>query len=166
MPAPILSIGDLEPARPTIAINRTAPDGWWQRFKFRHFDVLLRWFPVRFAQHHGVYALRLPGEFGLRALQRITNMQTEIRDIQSLADPAAEPRLVRLLQDLCTLVLDAPPDVIASMGPANHLAVLQVFPLAVTAPKARLAPHAIPPTSDRSSPASAASTPATAGRTG
>jgi hypothetical protein len=165
MAAPILTIGDLEPARPTIAINRTAPDGAWQRWKYNHLDVLLRWMPVRFAQRHDVYALRLPGEFGLRDLQRIRNMQDELREAQAEGAPS-EAHMARLLRAICAMVLDAPPDVIDALGPVNHLAVVTVFQRAVPAMRAQVPPVLeTPPTLDASSPASPAST-AAVGRTG
>ena len=166
MPTPVLTIGELQPERPTVAINRNAPDGWWERFKYRHFDVLLRWIPVRFAQSTEHYELRRPGEFGLRGLQRIAAMQQEISGLQADPSPAAAQRMAQLLRRLTGMVLDAPPDVIDSLSPMQFIRVLQVFPIAVAGKTPTTTATENPPTSDASSPASVASTPATAGRTG
>lgn len=162
---PILTIGDLEPERATVQVNRTAPDGWWQRFKFRHFDVLLRWFPVRFTYESDAYPLRSPSEFGLRGLQRLRVAQEEIRSLQGRSDPATLKRISRALREMSGMVLDAPSDVLDSLTPAQHLQVLAVFPQAVTGPRTT-PPTESPPTSDDSSPDSATSTLPTAMSTG
>ena len=166
MSTPVLTIGELQPERATVAINRNAPDGWWQRFKYRHFDVLLRWLPVRFAQSTEQYELRRPGEFGLRELQRISAMQQEVRGLQGDLSPAAAQRMAQLLRRLTGMLLDAPADVMDSLSPVQHIQVLQVFPTAVTGKTPTTAATENPPTSDASSPASAGSIRATAGRTG
>ena len=154
----VLTIGDLEPERPTVTINRTTPDGWWQRFKFRHFDVLLRWFPVRFDDRSDVYAMRLPSEFGLRARQRLQNMADEIRELQDSNEPVSIRRQRALLRQLSGIILDAPPDVIDSLRPEQHLAILMAFPAAVTGQPPTRSATENPSTSEASSPASIAST--------
>ena len=154
----VLTIGDLEPERPTVTINRTTPDGWWQRWKFEHLDVLLRWLPVRFADRSDVYAMRLPSEFGLRSRQRIARLADDVRTLQADDTPAAARRLAQLLREIAGLVLDAPPDVIGSLGPNEHLAIMQAFPLAVTGQTPTQPRTENPSTSAASSPASTAST--------
>lgn len=155
----VLTIGDLEPERPTVTINRTTPDGWWQRWKFEHLDVLLRWFPVRFEDRTDVYALRLPSEFGLRSRQRIARLAEEVQTLQKDDSPASARRQSQLLREIAGLVLDAPPDVLNSLGPREHLAIMLAFPAAVTGQTPTNQPATgNPPTSDASSPASTAST--------
>lgn len=161
MTEPILTIGELEPLRPTVAIGRNAPDGRWQRFKYDHFDVLLRWMPVRFAYRKRLYPLRAPSEFGLRSLQRMRVMQEEIAELQGTTDKAAAARYAEVLREMAGMVLVAPPEVIGSLHPIDLLRVLEVFPRAVTGrrmPTTTPRPPANPPTSDASSPASTAST--------
>jgi len=167
MPEPILTLGDLEPERPLVAINRNSPDGWWQRFKHRHFDVLLRWFPVRFKQTREVYPLRMPSEFGLRAISRIQAHQTEIAELQQRQDdPAALKRAHQMLRDISGLILDAPADVLDDLPDAQHIRLLLAFPAAVTGQLPTQSTTENPSTSGDSSPASAASTPVTSGATG
>lgn len=164
MPDPILTLGELEPDRPLIAINRKAPDGPWQAFKHRHFDVLLRWFPVRYVPSRELYPLRRPSEFGLATIARIQAMQGEIAELQSRqTDPAAITRAAHLLRECTTLILDAPQRIIAELPAAQHIKLLLAFPLAVTGRLQPTTPPESPSTSDASSPASAASTAPTAG---
>lgn len=165
--ATVLTIGDVEPERPTIAINRMAPDGRWQRWKYDHLDVLLRWAPVRFARRSELYPLRLPSEFGMRGLARLRARQAELAGLDQ-DDEAAMRRAERLLQQITAMVLEAPSDVIRSLTVQQHLQVLAVFPAAVTGqmPPTTEASPSSPSTSDDSSHASAASIQAAAGRTG
>lgn len=160
MADPILTIGDLEPLRPTVAIGRTAPDGAWQRWKFRHLDVLLRWSPVRFTYTRELYALRSPAEFGMRSLQRLRRMQEELAGLTgSEDDEALGRRYLRLLRAVVTMVLEAPADVIEGLAPIDLMRVIEVFPRAVTGrTPTSPAPRATPPISDASSPGSIAST--------
>lgn len=167
MPEPILTLGDLEPERPLVTINRNAPDGLWQRFKHRHFDVLLRWFPVRYVQTRQLYPMRLRSEFGLAALGRLQRIQADASELMvKEGDPAALDRMRRLMRECSGLILDAPADVLDSLSFEQHAQLLLTFPAAVTGrmPQQKRAEH--PPTSADSSPASAASTPATSGATG
>lgn len=167
MPEPILSLGDLEPDRPLVAINRKAPDGAWQRFKHRHLDVLLRWLPVRYVQTRELYPLRMPSEFGLEAITRIQSHQKEIIGLQEQEnDPAALRRASRMLRDISGLILDAPGNVLDDLPDAQHIRLLMAFPAAVTGQLPTETAPENPSTSDDSSPASAGSTPATAGVTG
>ena len=160
---PILTIGDLEPERPTVAINRNAPDGAWQAFKHRHFDILLRWFPVRYRPRHDEYPLRLPSEFGLARIARLNSLRAQVAEYEGRDDEAATRRVVALLRELAGMVLDAPASVIASLPPEHHARIVAVFPQAVrgqlTPPDATESPS----TSEPSSPASAASTAPTTG---
>lgn len=167
MPEPILSIGDLEPDRPTVAINRNAPDGPWQRFKHRHFDLLLRFFPVRYRQRRDLYALRLPSEFGLKTIQRIQSAQREVLELQRReSDPASTARASRLLRQVSGEILEAPGDVLDALSDSQHIQILLAFPDAVTGPKPRPIRPENPSTSGSSSPTSAGSIPATPGATG
>jgi hypothetical protein len=170
MPAdPILTLGDLEPERPLVAINRNAPDGRWQRFKHRHFDVLLRWFPVRYLETRELYPIRLRSEFGLAALAKLDRLQADASALMGKQDdPAALKRMVRLVRQCSGLILDAPSDVLDALTFEQHLKLLMTFPAAVTGrmPQQTTTETESPSTSDDSSPASAASTPATSGATG
>src|SRR5919106_6416943 len=114
MPEPILTIGDLEPERPLVAINRNAPDGPWQAFKHRHFDVLLRWFPVRYRLRHEEYPLRLPSEFGLARVARLNSLRAQVAEYGGRGDEASVLRVMELLRELAGMGLDAPASVIAS----------------------------------------------------
>jgi hypothetical protein len=168
MADPILTIGDLEPDRPTVAIHRNAPDGPWQRWKHRHLDVLLRWLPVRYQPRHDLYPLRSPSEFGLRTVARIGAAQREMVSLQSgELDAASTRRTEKLLREVTGLVLDAPREVIEALTATQHIQVLVAFAASATGqtPTAPT-PTENPSTSAGSSPASAGSTPASAGRTG
>lgn len=160
MADPILSIGDIEPVRPTVAIHRNAPDGLWQRLKHRHFDVLLRWFPVRYKRTSDLYALRHPSEFGLRTVQRIGAAQREIAELQGRDDdPAAIRRSERLLREVTGLMLDAPRSVIDALTPSQHIQVIVAFAASATGlTPTQTAPAENPPTSAGSSPDLTAST--------
>ena len=159
MPDPILTIDDLEPERPTIAINRTAPDGPWQAFKHRHFDVLLRWFPVRYVTTHSLYPLRLPSEFGLKLLGRMEALRKEVSALEERSnDAAALTRIVAVLREMAGIVLDAPDDVLDHLTPRQHGQIVMAFPAAVTGQTPTPSATENPPTSAASSPASAAST--------
>ena len=163
----VLTIGDVEPDRPTVAIHRVAPDGRWQRWKYDHLDLLLRWAPVRFARQSDLYPLRLPSEFGMRGLARLRARQAELAGLQGHEDDEASMRRAeRLLREITGMVLDAPRDVIAGLTVQQHLQVLEVFPAAVTGQTPTAMTEGAPSTSDASSPGSAGSTPAAAGRTG
>lgn len=159
----VLTIGDLEPERPTVTINRTAPDGRWQAWKFRHLDVLLRWFPVRFAQHTDVFPMRLPSEFGLRHHQRINAMTREVRELDGDTSPEAARRMAKVLRNLSGMILDAPASVLDDLTPQQHLRILLVFPAAVTGQIPTTPEPENPPTSDASFPDSTASTAAGTG---
>jgi hypothetical protein len=165
---PILTIGDLEPDRPTVAINRNAPDGRWQRFKYDHLDLLLRWWPVRFKERRDLYPLRHPSEFGMRTVARIGAAQREIAELQGGdADRASWRRTERLLREVSYLVLDAPRDVINDLTPTQHIQLLVAFAASATGPTpTKTPPTGNPSTSAGSSPGSAASTPDSAGTTG
>lgn len=160
MADPILSIGDLEPERPTVAITRRAPDGVWQRFKERHLDLLLRWFPVRYVRRRDLYALRSPTEFGMRDLARIGAAQKEIAQLQTgESDEGAERRMERLLREVSGLVLEAPADVLDDLTATQHIQVLMAFAATATGPTPTSQPKTEnPSTSDASSPVSTAST--------
>ena len=167
MPEPILVLGDLEPERPLVTVNRNAPDGRWQRFKHRHFDVLLRWFPVRYAQSTEMYPMRLRSEFGLAALARLQRLQTDAAALMGQEEnPAALKRMLRLMRETSGLILDAPGDVLDSLTFEQHVKLLMTFPAAVTGQMPQQNQTEPPSTSADSSPASAASTPATSGATG
>jgi hypothetical protein len=168
MPAePILTLGELEPERPTVAVNRNAPDGPWQRFKHRHFDVLLRWFPVRYAWSAQLYELRIPSEFGLAQSARLQRLSASARElIGDTEDPAKLARLVELLTEFCSLVLIAPREVIDGMDLDQKARLAMAFQLAVTGPRSPGTARPRSSTSAASSPASPASTTATAGGTG
>jgi hypothetical protein len=166
MTIPILTIGDLEPERRTVAIRRNAPDGPWQRWKFAHLDVLLRWMPVRFAQRVDHYELRRPSEFGLRNLARMRAMQSEIDSLRGDPTEAAGRRIAVLLRSIVAIVLDAPSDVLDALHPAELLAILEVFPAAATGQTPTKVRSENPSTSGASSPSSATSTRAPAGTTG
>lgn len=168
MPAePILTLGDLEPERPLVTINRNAPDGWWQRFKHRHFDVLLRWFPVRYAQTTRLYSMRLRSEFGVAAVAKLQRQQAEATALMGQKDdPAALERMLRLMRECSGLILDAPADVLDSLSFEQHLQLLMTFPAAVTGRMPQQARAESPSTSADSSPVSAGSTPGTVTTTG
>lgn len=156
MPPPILTLGELEPERPTVAINRRTPDGAWQRFK-------ARWFPyldVRYVIVHELYAMRLPSEFGLADISRIQRHQREIAQLQVKADdPAASRRASRLLREVSGIILDAPGYVLDSLSDTQHIQLLLAFPAAVTGQTpTEPPPTENPSTSADSSPASAVST--------
>lgn len=161
---PILTLDDLEPERPTVAINRNAPDGPWQAFKHRHFDVLLRLFPVRYAVRHDLYPLRLPSEFGLKLLTRIGNLRNEVAELEGRGDdPQAIARIVILLREMAGMVLDAPRDVLDSLSPKQHAQIIVAFPSAVRGPTPTSPAPENPSTSDASSLDSAVSTAPTTG---
>ena len=162
---PILTIGDLEPERPTVRIIRRVPDGWWQRLKFEHLDVLLRWFPVRFVSRDDLYELRAVGEFGLRGLARLRAIQAELQGLAGNGDAAAGRRMAGLLRQLSGMVLDAPADVLDSLTGDQHVRILQVFPAAVAGPQPATQHPSDPSTSGDYSPDSPAST-AAAGSSG
>jgi hypothetical protein len=167
MPEPVLTLGDLEPERPLVAINRNAPDGPWQRFKHRHFDVLLRWFPVRYAETRQLYAMRLRSEFGLAAIAKLQRIQIEATALLGTQeDPAGLARMRRLVRECSGMILDAPGDVLDALDFEQHVRLLLTFPAAVTGKMPQPSPTETPSTSADSSPASAASTPATSGATG
>lgn len=167
MPEPILTLGDLEPERPLVTINRNAPDGRWQRFKHRHFDMLLRWFPVRYVETRRLYPMRLRSEFGLAAISKLQRYQAEATELMAKPDdPAAANRMRRLLRETSGLILDAPGDVLDALSFEQHVQLLVTFPAAVTG---RMPPQKrteAPSISAGSSPASAASIPVSAGPTG
>lgn len=154
----VLTIGDLEPERPTVTINRTTPDGWWQRWKFNHLDVALRWFPVRFDDRSDRYPMRLLSELSMRQRQRFTNLAAELNELMAETETPAVNRRTRVLRQLTDIILDAPADVLDSLMPAQHLAILTTFPAAVTGQTPTRPASANPPTSDASSLASTAST--------
>ena len=156
--APILTLDDLEPERPTIAINRNAPDGPWQAFKHRHFDVLLRWFPVRYVVTRSLYPLRLPSEFGLQLLGRMEVLRKEVGALEHQNDAASAQRIVAVLREMAGIVLDAPADVLDRLTPKQHGQIVMAFPAAVTGQTPTTTAAENPPTSAASSPASAAST--------
>jgi hypothetical protein len=167
MPEPVLTLGDLEPERPLVTVNRNAPDGWWQRFKHRHFDVLLRWFPVRYVQTRTLYPMRLRSEFGLAALARLQRLQADATALMERKDDAAAlKRMQRLVRECAGMILDAPGDVLDALTFEQQLQLLMTFPAAVTGTMPRKNQTESPSISDDSSPASAASTQATAGMTG
>lgn len=167
MPAePVLTLGDLEPERPLVSVNRNAPDGWWQRFKHRHFDVLLRWFPVSYVQTRTLYPMRMRSEFGLAALARLQRLQADATVLmERQEDPAALKRMQRLVRECAGMILDAPGDVLDALTFEQQLQLLLTFPAAVTGQMPRKQTES-PSISDDSSPASAGSTPATSGATG
>lgn len=160
---PILTLGDLEPERPTVKVRRNAPDGPWQRFKHRHFDVLLRWFPVRYSWSESLYAMRLPSEFGLAQSARLQRISAEAGDFSSSSDPAAYAHMVELLTEFCSLVLIAPREVIEGLDVDQKARLAVAFQVAVMGkmPTPRQAEN--PSTSATSSPASAVSTAPTTG---
>ena len=166
-PDPILTLGDLEPERPLVTINRNAPDGPWQRFKHRHFDVLLRWFPVRYALTTRLYAMRLRSEFGMAAIAKLQRYQAEASELMAKTeDPAALERMQRLMRETSGLILDAPGDVLDALSFEQHAQLLVTFPAAVTGQMPQQTKTETPSTSAASSPDSVASTPATSGATG
>jgi hypothetical protein len=167
MSDPILVLGDLEPERPLVTIHRNSPDGAWQRFKHRHFDVLLRWFPVRYVQSTDLYPMRLRSEFGLAALSKLQRLQNDATALMGKQDdPAALRRMLRLVRECSGMILDAPGDVLDALTFEQHIRLLSTFPAAVTGQMPQQTPTESPSTSVDSSPASAASTPATVTTTG
>lgn len=161
---PILTLGDLEPERPTVKVRRNAPDGPWQRFKHRHFDVLLRWFPVRYQWTEHLYPMRLASEFGLAQSARLQRISAEAGDFSGSDDPAAYAHMVELLTEFCSLVLIAPRDVIEGLDLEQKARLAVAFQVAVMGKRTPIAAttesHS---TSATSSPASAASTAPTTG---
>lgn len=167
MPDPILTIGDLEPERPLVAINHNAPAGWWQRFKHRHFDILLRWLPVRYARTRDLYPMRLRSEFGLAAISKLQRHQAEATALLEKPDDlAALDRMRLLVRETSGLILDAPARVLDALTFEQHVELLVTFPLAVTGKMPPQKSPESPSTSVASSPDSAGSTPATSGATG
>lgn len=171
MPEPILTIGDLEPERPTVRINHVEPDGLLERLKDRYLDVLLRRWPVRYTRRSDLFALRHPSEFGIRDIARISNAQRAIAALRDgEVDEALERRVGRLLREVSGLVLEAPASVLDQLSPTQHIQVLVAFNASalgqMPTPTPKAASTENPSTSAGSSPASAASTTATAGRTG
>lgn len=160
---PILTLGDLEPERPTVKVRRNAPDGPWQKFKHRHFDVLLRWFPVRYRWTEHLYPMRLASEFGLAQSARLQRISADAQNFSADSDPAAYARMVELLTEFCSLVLIAPRDVIEGLDLDQKARLAVAFQVAVmgTTPTPRQAEN--PSTSATSSPASAVSTAPTTG---
>lgn len=164
MPEPILTIDELEPERPLVAINHNAPNGPWQRWKYDHLEVLLRWMPVRFARTRELYPLRLPTEFGLKLLGRMEALRKELGALEGQDDhPATLRRIVDVLREMAGLILDAPADVLDRLTPKQHAQIVTTFPAAVMGKTPTPAASANPPTSDASSPASAVSTALTTG---
>lgn len=161
---PILTLGELEPDRPLIAINRSRPDGPWQAFKHRHLDVLLRWFPVRYRPSRELYPLRLPSQFGLQTIARIQAYQREIAELQQRQhDAASIRRASQMLRECSGLILDAPAEVLDELSDAQHIRLLLAFPAAVTGKLPTQTTPGNPSTSGVSSPASAGSTAPTTG---
>lgn len=159
MPEPVLTIGDLEPERPTVAIIHRVPDGRLERLKERYLDVLLRWWPVRYRRQRDLYALRHPSEFGMRAIARIGAAQREIAELQkSDHDDAALRRAEQLLRDVAGDVLDAPAEVLDSLSATEHIQVLTAFGASATDQTPTPPAAENPSTSADSSPASIAST--------
>lgn len=161
---PILSLGDIEPDRPTVAINRSVPDGAWQAIKARYFDVLLRWSPVRTVQRRDLYELRRPNELGLKTIARIQSLQRTLRDLGSSTDDASTRRVSEVLREITGMILMAPPKVLDSLTDDQHMKLLAVFPKAAVSP----APPPRPKRARRSisgapSPVSAVSTARTTG---
>jgi hypothetical protein len=111
--------------------------------------------------------MRLRSEFGVAAIAKLGRYQAEATELMAKPDdPAAADRMRRLLRETSGMVLDAPGDVLDSLGFEQHVQLLVTFPAAVTGrmPQQRRAES--PSISADSSPASAASTPATSGVTG
>lgn len=160
MPEPILTIGELEPERPTVRINHVEPAGLWQRLKDRHLDFLLRWWPVRYERLTDLYALRHPSEFGMRDIARISNAQRAIGEMREMADdPGAVRRVERLLREVSGLVLEAPAHVLDQLTPSQHIQVLLAFNASAMGVTPTSQPATgNPSTSAASSPASTAST--------
>lgn len=160
---PILTLGDLEPERPTVKVRRNAPDGRWQRFKHRNFDILLRWFPVRYAWAEHLYPMRLPSEFGLAQSARLQRISADARDFQSASeDPAAFAHMVELLTEFCSLVLIAPRDVIEGLDLDQKARLAVAFQATVMGKRTPVAVKS-QPTSATSSRDSAVSTAPTTG---
>ena len=162
MPDPILTLGDLEPERPLVAINRRVPDGPWQRIKARYFDVLLRWLPVRYVIERKVYPMRLPNQLGLAYIAKIQTAQAELSTLSEKTDPASIDRISVVLRDISGAILDAPPAVLDSLTDDQHIRLLRTFPLAVAGTTPQTRPES-PPISGASSPVSAASMASTTG---
>lgn len=159
MPEPILTIGDLEPERPTVAIWHRVPDGRLERFKERYLDVLLRWWPVRYRRQRDLYAIRHPSEFGMAAIARIGKAQREIAELQQHeTDEASLRRAARLLRDVAGDVLDAPADLLDRLSATEHIQVLSVFGVSAMGLTPTRPPAENPSTSADSSPASTVST--------
>lgn len=168
MPREILTLGDLEPERPLVTVNRNAPADRWQRFKHRHLDVLLRWFPVRYEWSSAQYPMRLPSEFSLAQSARLQRISADVRDLQPrLAEPDATPatltRMVDLLAEFCRLVLVAPASVIDALDLEQKMRLVLAFQVSVMGRTPTRTPRENPSTSPSSSPASAGSTAPTTG---
>lgn len=159
MADPILTLGDLEPERPTVRIVHPVPDGPWQAFKARYFDVLLRVFPVRWRRERRLYALRIPDEFGMATVARIQSAQKEVMALQGQeADPAATERVEELLRQVTTEILEAPREVVDALSVSQHITLQLAFPAAVMGQMPANPPTENPSTSDGSSRGSPAST--------
>ncbi len=157
MADPLFTLDDLEPERPTIGINRREPAGPWQRLK----RALLPWFPnldVRYELRRDLYPLRLPSEFGIQLISRLSAMQREAHDLEENTDPASLERLTKLLREMAGMVLDAPAPVLDRLMPEQHVKIIVAFPAAVTGTTPTRQPTENPSTSAASSPASAVST--------
>lgn len=157
---PILTLGELEPERPLVAINRRIPDGAWQHWKHRHLEWLLRWFPVRYRYGRELYALRTPQEFGLSTISRIQRFHAEFVRLQDEEDPASLRRASKVMGEVVSMILDAPAEVIDELPDGARVRLLMAFPAAVAGPPE---PEASPLISPASSPASAVSTAPTSG---
>lgn len=163
MSEPILTLGDLEPERPTVKVRRNAPDGPWQRFKHRHFDLLLRWFPVQYAWTEHLYPMRLTSEFGLAQSAHLQRISAEVRELQGNSDDSASfARMVELLTEFCSLVLIAPRDVIEALDLGQKAQLAVAFQAAVMGKRTPVTAES-QPTSAPSSLDSAVSTATTTG---
>lgn len=173
MAEPILSLGDLEPERPTVTINLHEPDGPWQWLKDRLLDphgrvdrLLLAAFPIRYRTVRRLYALRMVSEFGLEFIARIQSMQKEVAELDADPRPEALYRMTTLLREMAGLMLDAPADVLDKLSPEQHSRIVLAFPHAVMGMTPTAMPTENPSTSDDSSPASSGSTAPAATATG
>jgi hypothetical protein len=111
--------------------------------------------------------MRLRSEFGLAALSRLQRLQADATALMEREeDAAALKRMQRLVRECAGLILDAPGDVLDALSFEQQLQLLMTFPAAVTGKMPRKTKTESPSISDDSSPASAASTQATAGMTG
>ena len=165
MADPILTLGELEPERPTVRIFRTEPANRWEAWKERHLPGwALRLVPVVYERRAALFPMRHPTEFSLEDVARIQAAQREIGELQGHDDdPASVDRTDTLLRELSGRILDAPREVLDELSGAQHIQILLTFPAAVVGMQPAQTITARRPTSGSSYRGSAPSTARTTG---